>query len=412
MISISNVAMPISSIALAGAGAGALAGMVLISSTQVGYQANRVLAAFILALSAMLAQRFLSHSGLIYEHPHLQGATQYLRFLLGPCLYIYIQLLTRPDFQLRRGLLWHGVPALLSLLVFIPVYLQPAIIKQAFIGAYMAPFSEDMLRATQEGAMLEVATVYQINLLLVIAFLVHWAGYAILSLIQLHRHRILVRSHFSSIDRITLRWLYGFVCLVLSISTVALVFIARYRTHPEFSFSGQEFIPTMLFTCMVYYVGFMGLRQPVIYRQPAEKTAIIENNTNRREGEPRKYEKSGLSDSERQSTWAALQSYMDSDRPHQMPGLTLSMLADALDVRAAHLSQTINVEAGMNFFDFVNRFRVEEARQILQQKGSDVPLSTMGYEVGFNSKSTFYTQFKKYSDGMTPRQYLNSLSAD
>jgi len=403
-------ALLISCIALAGASAGVLAGMVLVLSTQNGYHANRVLGVFILALSAMLGQRFLSHSGLIYQYPHLQGVTQYLRFLLGPCLYIYIRLLSQPDFKLNRRQLWHGMPALLSLAVFIPVYLQPAGIKQAFVSAYMKPLLEDTLNAVQAGATVEVSTLLQINLLLVIAFLIHWAGYAVFSLIELHRHRALVRSHFSSIDRITLRWLYGFVCLVLSISVIALVFVASYPTSLESSFSNREFFPTLLLTGMVYYVGFMGLRQPVIYRQPAEKNLVIPHYVDDLENEPRKYEKSGLSATDRQSTWAALQSYMSTDRPYQMPGLTLSMLAEALGVRTAHLSQTINVEAGVNFFDFVNRFRIEEAKQVLQLSGSKVPLSTMGYDVGFNSKSTFYSQFKKHSNGMTPRQYLKTIS--
>jgi AraC-like DNA-binding protein len=412
MIPMTSVALLLSNIALGGASAGVLASMVLILSTQNGYQAKRVLGVFILALSAMLAQRFISHSGLIFQYPHLQGATQYLRFLLGPCIFVYIQLLTRPDFHLKKKLLWHGVPVLLSFFAFVPAYMQEEIVKKAFIANYMQPFSQDTLLAIQAGAGLELSTIFQINLLLSIAFIVHWASYGILSLIELHRHRILVRSHFSSIDRITLRWLYGFVCLVLTISVIALVFFTRYQTHPEFSFSGQEFVPTLLFTCMVYYVGFMGLRQPVIYHQPAEKKPALGHSSDDPPEESTKYNKSGLSDSERQSTWEALQAYMNTDKPYQMPGLTLSMLAEALSVRAAHLSQTINVEAGMNFFDFVNRFRIEEAKQILQQKGSEVPLSTMGYEVGFNSKSTFYTQFKKHTDGMTPFKYLNSLSAD
>ncbi len=410
----SNTADPaflISSIALASAGAGILASMILVTSSPSGDNANRVLGVFVLALSAMLAQRFLSHSGLIFEYPHLQGATQYLRFLLGPCLYIYVRLQSQPNFTMTRKQLWHGVPALLSLIAFIPVYLQSADIKQTFIGAYMKPFQEQSLTALQAGTSLEISAVFQINLLLVVFFLIHLGCYALISLVYLHRHRTQIRSHFSSLDRITLGWLYGLVCLVLSLCVIALVFTVRYRTNPEISFSGQEFSPTALLACIVYYVGFMGLRQPLIYRQSAEESVDNPEIVDPAVITPPKYGKSGLSAEDQQSIWEALQACMPAERLHQRADLTLSILAETLNVRAAHLSQTINVEAGMNFFDFINQYRIQEAKRLLRQSGNDIPLSTMGYEVGFNSKSTFYSQFKKHSDGMTPRQYLKSLSS-
>jgi YesN/AraC family two-component response regulator len=153
----------------------------------------------------------------------------------------------------------------------------------------------------------------------------------------------------------------------------------------------------------------MGLRQPLIYRQSPEESVNKVKTIDPAEITPPKYEKSGLSAEDQQSIWEALQACMRTDRLHQRADLTLSILAETLNVRAAHLSQTINVEAGMNFFDFINQYRIQEAKTLLRQNGSDIPLSTMCYEVGFNSKSTFYSQFKKHSDGMTPRQYINSL---
>ena len=104
-----------------------------------------------------------------------------------------------------------------------------------------------------------------------------------------------------------------------------------------------------------------------------------------------------------------LQEYMATEKAYLTPGLTINDLADALAMRSAHISQTINSEAETNFYDFVNQYRISEAQDLIRHKGSETPLSTLCYDVGFNSKAAFYNQFKKHSDGMTPKMFLKSL---
>ena len=73
------------------------------------------------------------------------------------------------------------------------------------------------------------------------------------------------------------------------------------------------------------------------------------------------------------------------------------------------LSLLINERTGMHFYDFVNRYRVEEAKRLLRESILRDELSILGiaYEVGFNSKSSFNTAFKKAA-GITPSQYRNA----
>jgi len=56
-----------------------------------------------------------------------------------------------------------------------------------------------------------------------------------------------------------------------------------------------------------------------------------------------------------------------------------------------------------SFWDYVNRFRVEEARDLLENN-PDVSIISVCFKVGFNSKSSFNTAFKKMT-GMTPTEY-------
>ena len=63
----------------------------------------------------------------------------------------------------------------------------------------------------------------------------------------------------------------------------------------------------------------------------------------------------------------------------------------------------------VNFFDFVNRYRVEEVKQCLSNPAKDKDnIVTLALDAGFNSKSAFYAAFKKLT-GMTPNQFKKSL---
>jgi AraC-like DNA-binding protein len=102
--------------------------------------------------------------------------------------------------------------------------------------------------------------------------------------------------------------------------------------------------------------------------------------------------------------------YMQNNRPYLEPELTLEQLASRLSLKPRMLSQSINEVLGQNFYDFVNRFRIEEASRLLANpKDEKITVLEVLYEVGFNSKSSFNALFKKYT-GMTPTAFRQKQS--
>lgn len=84
------------------------------------------------------------------------------------------------------------------------------------------------------------------------------------------------------------------------------------------------------------------------------------------------------------------------------PSLGLDALAESLGVKATKVSHLINTYSDYNFSDHINNFRVAEAKKLLIHPDfSNYTIISIGLECGFNSKSTFYTAFKKFT-GMTP----------
>jgi len=88
------------------------------------------------------------------------------------------------------------------------------------------------------------------------------------------------------------------------------------------------------------------------------------------------------------------------------PNLTLTDVAKELNVSQHSLSQFLNNNFGKSFSLFINELRVEKAKELLIHS-NPYTIEAIGYESGFNSKSTFYTTFKK-NTGQTPSEYQKS----
>jgi AraC-like DNA-binding protein len=118
-----------------------------------------------------------------------------------------------------------------------------------------------------------------------------------------------------------------------------------------------------------------------------------------------RYEKSGLSAAGQKDLLANLTNAMEGDRAFLDSHLSLPDLAAKLGCSINHLSQAINEGHGVSFFDFINRYRVQEATNILVREERAAPsILDVALEVGFNSTSTFYSAFKK-TTGQTPAQF-------
>lgn len=100
---------------------------------------------------------------------------------------------------------------------------------------------------------------------------------------------------------------------------------------------------------------------------------------------------------------------MNQQKPYHDPELTLTSLANSVNISRNQLSEIINTGTGGNFYDFVNKYRVEEVKQLMQNpKFKDFTILAIAFEAGFPSKSTFNSIFKKFT-GLTPSVYRNGL---
>lgn len=102
-----------------------------------------------------------------------------------------------------------------------------------------------------------------------------------------------------------------------------------------------------------------------------------------------------------------LLSIMHLQKPYLEPEITLSELAMKTGINTKYLSQILNDQLGKNFYEFINDYRVEEAKKMLSDSALvDKTILEILYSCGFNSKSVFNNVFKK-NTGVTPSQFRN-----
>lgn len=96
---------------------------------------------------------------------------------------------------------------------------------------------------------------------------------------------------------------------------------------------------------------------------------------------------------------------LDNDQAYLQPDLTLEQLSNLIEEEPLKVSKVINDIFKKSFFDFINGYRIEAAKKLLEKnEDKKITILEIMYDVGFNSKSSFNTQFKNRT-GLTPSEY-------
>jgi AraC-like DNA-binding protein len=161
-----------------------------------------------------------------------------------------------------------------------------------------------------------------------------------------------------------------------------------------------------MFLCLsvfIILIGFFGLKQQQIFVQDDNQKIeyITENKA--------KYAGVSIKETDADRYEQELIEYMAKEKPYLDSGLTLSDLSTKLNIPAYQLSRIINEKLGLNFFDFVNQYRVEEVKAKIADPANDnLSLLGIAFESGFNTKSAFNRVFKKMTE-QTPSEYKKQL---
>jgi AraC-like DNA-binding protein len=165
-------------------------------------------------------------------------------------------------------------------------------------------------------------------------------------------------------------------------------------------------ISALLSVLTMYIVGYFGYNQPVIFPESQNDPLSAPNKE-----EKKKYATSTLTENELTEYVKKLQVLMNNEKIFLRNDLKIGDVAEKMDLPVYYVSQVINEKLGKNFYDFINEYRVEEVKKRFADTKNDyLTILAIGFDSGFNSKSAFYSAFKR-NTGMIPSEFKKHLNA-
>lgn len=299
---------------------------------------------------------------------------------------------------------------------FHPYHFLPITTLYALQGYFLYWFSKSMMGETIKfkdktigiGAFLLVILVFESGLLrsnLGYAkhyfwgelFILFSVGLGIYSLFRLRIYDNSILQNFSNIDRLRLQWLWH-CCLgfVLVWSLVLLCYMLGELGYYELSKMIGKFsnLPPMLLMSIM-----------VIYSQTLNRPSDTLDHPGMMKTESEEFENKANPQPINQNHVDKLEDLMERVKIYQDPDLRLEGLADSMGISSRSVSTILNTHYQKNFYDFVNQYRVMDAKkQLLDPDNATTTIQRIFLDAGFNSKTTFNTLFKKVT-GKTPSQF-------
>jgi AraC-like DNA-binding protein len=349
-------------------------GLFVESLLVVRYQLRPVqhLYLFLLVASLMWLQAEFLSVRLPYDVglPFFYGTRYGAWFIIGPLFYLYGRSVIGKPIASFIQIAVHVLPFLVFA-VIIPILNQDLLsFRQVNYGMLTTfdPFNDSVSVGQYVFAGVFI-------LQFVHAFAYSFAAYTLIS-----RYQADVKQNYSSIPMNDFRWAKWVTVLFMVIIALISFFLILYFVRRSYNrdLDYLYVIPTSL---LIYFVS---------YRLAGVSWPVNENRITS------KYEKSSLTNTQAQAYAIRLEKLMRESKPYLQNELRLQELAEMVKVPPHHLSQVINDRLNSTFFDYINRYRVEEAKRLIVNE-PESSLLEIAFKAGFNNKTSFTNAFRKFA---------------
>jgi len=347
---------------------GTLLGIILLLSFKKN-KAIPFLGLFLVTYSIELILSIGDETGYIEQYPELLFLPLEFYWLFMPALFIYTKNIAaeidwRSDYK-------HFLPGIVEFIVFSILFLAPV---------------ESKIKWDEAGFIWVFHFLISFFLVLI---------YTLMTIRLINRHKKRMADFYSSLQGKTLRWI-KWICYYILFTLFIIPSFGFFEEFTDLIFSWVNVI-------FIFWVALSGFRQVFISlpdnlsKQPGASLAIPPSSSSDIHSERKNYDQ--------------ILNFLQTERPFTDPKLNLASLAEQLHFSPRRLSNLINEVGGINFNQLINRFRVENAKELLSNPDMrHLNLLGIAYEVGFNSKTSFYTTFKQMT-GQTPAQFKKSVMA-
>ncbi len=363
---------------------------------------NLPLILFVFLTSVELLFQYIYAEKLIFQYPHLLYLTEPFSMLSGVLIFFYTRNILSGKYIFSKTDLIFFIPFALYVIYYFPSYNQSAEDKIYDIIAFY-----------------NFGISWRENLYEWIAEIVVTMPFLIVSVRLLQKYHFKIKNNFSDISKISYIVVRNLIIasIALYIFEILIIILA---------FSGAKIVVplnTFLYISIiviVYLIGYDALARKkneivkYIYiseNQKTDSSTLSDLTENNRIETRQKYEKNVLTELKSTGISKKIAISIEKDKPYRNPELRLTDFAELINEHPNNVSQVLNDIFKKNFYDFINYYRIEEAKVFLKSPYfNNYTITAIGFEVGFNSKTSFYSAFKKFTN-TTPAQFqkLNSI---
>lgn len=346
----------------------------LLASKRPTQQVNSLLALILFFFALMAVNIALVNVLLTYDVFYIFRYVQLeLLFGIGPAIYFYSRCITDKAYRFSKKDYLHFIP-----LMFEFVFYRTPFYRLGADGLYLPtphPYTKIYLMEQWLG-ILSISV------------------YILLSIRILVIHHKKLKSSSMSLKYKSLKWLQLPVVIYSGFWIGWNILTEVDRFVYDGSLKESYFLPTFTgLAAITCWLGFTGYTKNPMVAEPPNAPKLVPKVAN-----PALAQK--------------VTQIMQEKRPYLDPELDLSKLAELLSENPKLVSKVINQDFSMNFYEFINRHRVDHFKQRLRQpEHHRMTLLAHAYESGFKSKSTFNHVFKKMT-GLTPSQYYSSCKKE
>lgn len=331
---------------------------------------NLPLVIYILLMSINLSSTLFLNEGIT---PSLFGffyMNELCNLLYGLLIFIYTRNRIEERVVLKKNDLWFLIPLILYFSYYLLLYEDVSCDVKSYLSGGIE-FSEHIGEWIFE-------TIVNV-------------GFLIASLRILRNYHKQLRQSYSALEKISFTATRNLIVICLTVYAVEVLLIFLLMIGIQAAGLYHNIIYT-LFIVTLFAFGYNEL----IYSNIVAAPVIKEE----------KYKKSNLKADSSKQIAESLGRYMQEHKPYLNSEITLKNLSELVGEQPHTLSQVINENFGQNYYEFINSYRIEEAKRIMKEPAfQDYTLTAIGFEAGFNSKSAFYTAFKKATNE-TPAKYM------
>lgn len=317
----------------------------------------------IFAFSLILFQYVLFWTRYEVVFPYFRMLPHLCYYTTGPLLYLYFLGLYKKEIGFNYA--WHFLPAFLVLITYLAILIN-----------------------NLDGMELTVPWRWFSHNPWFIA--IHMGLYSFASAQLVFKTK--VNTEFETLRR---RWTKT---LILLYTAFLLAYISYYvLINFEFFSIEWDYMISFTMSASIYLIGYFIIKEPQVFDGEFLTELFL----------PVDNKDSSLEESLLHEFYQKLTKHMASEKPYIDNELRLVNLADQLGFSTHLLSKVINKKSGKNFNQFVNDYRLQEAKRLLHEN-PEYSVKTIYFDVGFNNKATFYNAFKKEFQ-CTPLEFRDSM---